>query len=70
MKFNAYGRKIEVVKTSNGWEVQYIGNEGKNRTADDILIPNHLEESEIRNYLEDLLHEWANSKNNEVIVIK
>ena len=69
MKFNAYGRKIAVVKISSGWEVQYIGNEGKNRTAHDILIPGDLAENEIKSYLEDMLHEWASSTNNQIVEI-
>ncbi|MCD4723042.1 MAG: hypothetical protein K8S13_24760 [Desulfobacula sp.] len=66
MKFNVYGRKIEIIKSLNGWDVFYIGNEGKKRTAHDIIILIDLKESEIVGYLEDLLHEWATAKNHSV----
>lgn len=66
MKFNAYGNKIEVVKSSDNWVIFYLGNEGKKRTAHDILIPPEVKEEEIKNYLEDLLHEWARPGNNTI----
>jgi len=70
MKFNVYDKKIEVTKVSGNWIVFYIGNEGKNRTAYDIVIPDELKENEIKNYLEDLLHEWATPSNNKIVVIE
>ena len=45
MKLNVYGRKVEVVKISNNWVVYYLGNEGKKRTAYDIMIPDDLKEN-------------------------
>jgi hypothetical protein len=30
-------------------------------------IPQELEKGEIKNYLEDLLHEWATPSNNQII---
>jgi hypothetical protein len=67
MKLNVYGKKIEVTKISGKWTVFYIGNEGKRRTAYDIVIPDELKENEIKNYLEDLLHEWVTPLNNEIV---
>ncbi len=69
MKLNAYGKRIEVVKMSDSWVVYYLGNEGKKRTAHDILIPYDLQKEEIQNYLEDLLHEWARPDKNSVEII-
>lgn len=69
MKLNVYGRKVEVVKISNNWVVYYLGNEGKKRTAYDIMIPDDLKENEIINYLEDLLHEWATPSKDKIIEI-
>ena len=70
MKLNVYGKKIEITKISGNWTVFYIGNEGKNRTAYDVVIPNALKENEIKNYLEDLLHEWATPSNNRIVEIE
>ena len=69
MKFRAYGKEIEVVWERNRWATYYLGNEGKKRTAYDIIIPSELKEKEIKNYLEDILHEWATPSKNEIIVI-
>lgn len=70
MKLNVYGKKIEVVKTNDNWIVYYLGSEGKKRTAHDIVIPNELEENEIINYLEDLLHEWATPLNHKIVEVE
>ncbi len=69
MKFNAYGKTIEVVQMSGAWVAFYLGSEGKKRIAHDIWIPSELKEEEIKNYLEDLLHEWAKSGRNTVEII-
>lgn len=69
MKLNAYGRKIEIVKMADNWIVYFLGNEGKKRTAHDIIIPSEIVNNEIIQYLEDILHEWATSSNNQIIVI-
>ena len=69
MKLNAYGRKIEIVRISDKWVAYYLGNEGKKRSAHDIIIPEELGENEMKKYLEDLLHEWATPSNNKIVCI-
>ena len=69
MKLNVYGRKIEIIRKQSQWTVFYLGNEGKKRTAYDIIIPEELKENEIENYIEDLLHEWATPLNNKIFHI-
>ncbi len=64
---DVYGRKIEIVRSCDSWDVFYLGNEGKKRTAHDIVIPQDLTENELINYIEDLLHEWATPSNNKII---
>ena len=43
--------------------------DGKSQPAEGVLIPPHIEESEIEGYLEDLLHEWATSDHPRVFRI-
>ena len=62
VKFDVYGKHILVGRTSNGWIIDYIGDQGKKRPATDIFIPCLISESEIEQYLEDLCHEWATEK--------
>lgn len=69
MKLYVYGRKIEILRSNDKWSVFYLGNEGKKRTAHDIVIPPELEKDEIKIYMEDLLHEWATPSNNQIIEI-
>jgi hypothetical protein len=70
MKFNVNGRHLEILRSGDNWSVFYLGNEGKKRTANDIFIPQNLKKNEIKNYLEDLLHEWATPSNNQIFEIE
>ncbi len=49
MKFEAYGKRIEILKLSENWVAFYLGNEYKKRIADDIWIHSELKEEEIHN---------------------
>jgi len=67
MKLNVFGKKtIEVIRRDNEWQAFYLGNEGKKRKAEGLVIPSTLAESEIVEYISDLFHEMATLKNNEV----
>jgi hypothetical protein len=67
MRFNVFGKKaIEVVRNSGEWQVFYLGNEGKKRKAEDVIIPASISESEIEDYISDLFHELATPLNNDV----
>ncbi len=61
MKLDIYGRIFEVVRKDQRWFVFILGNEGKKRPADNIFIPSHVVETDVIDYLEDLLHEWASA---------
>ena len=66
LRVDVFGRKVLVVASSNGWATFYVGTEGKRRTAQDIVIPPDLPESEISQYLDDLCHEWATDQHPHV----
>lgn len=67
MKFNVFGRKvIEVVRQSNQWRAFDLGNEGKKRLVQDLVIPATLSEQEVQGYLADTYHELATLKYPEV----
>ena len=69
MKLNIYGKKIEIIRYGENWKVFYLGNEGKKRIADDIVIPESLKEEELKDYIQDLFHEWSIPSNNQIIEI-
>lgn len=69
MKINVFGKIIEVVRNDNRWEVFHVGNEGKKRLANDIVIPSNLKEEELIGYISDLCHEWATPANKEVKIL-
>jgi len=69
MKFNVYGRLVSVQKTEQGWKVFFLGNDGKKRPANDIIIPSIIGQEEIEDYLSDLCHEWATDNYRDVYMI-
>ena len=70
MKFNVFGKIIEVIQKDNRWNVFFIGPEGKKRPASDLVIPPELEERELLNYITDLCHEWETKSNHKVEILK
>ncbi len=66
MKLDVFGTELEVLKSEDGWQVFHMGSEGKKRLAKDIVIPPHIEESEIATYLADIRHEYASTRHPEV----
>ncbi len=66
MKLDVFGCKVLAERTNGGWRIYYLGEEGKRRLADDLMVPSFITESEIRRYLADLCHEWASTKHPDV----
>lgn len=67
MKYSIFGKRlVEVVRQDGGWVVFYLGNEGKKRIAQDIVIPSSVSEADIEDYLADVFHEYATLKNNTI----
>ncbi|MEW6296729.1 MAG: hypothetical protein AB1671_03185 [Thermodesulfobacteriota bacterium] len=62
MKIDLFGQLIDVEKDRSGWQVYYLGSEGKRRVAHDLVIPSSVQESELVTYLDDLCHERATKK--------
>ncbi len=69
MRLNLFGKAIEVVRSQEKWQVFYLGSEGKKRTAEEIIIPSEIKETEIISYLEALCHEQATPKNSRITII-
>jgi hypothetical protein len=61
LRFDVFGRRIDVERTMEGWAAFVPGDEGKRRPAQ-IAIPSELNADEIGQYLGDLFHEAATSK--------
>ena len=59
LKLDVFGRDVLVVEGEDGWEVYYLGSDGKRRPATDIRLPPDLAATELVRYLDDLCHEWA-----------
>lgn len=67
--FDVFGREVAVVQSEFGWQVYYLGPDGKRRLADDIQIPAETAEADLIQALDDLCHEWATAKKNAVVPI-
>ena len=61
-----FGRRVQAVKSAEIWQLFYLSADGKRRTADDIMVPAFVTESEIVNFIADLCHEWATERYPEV----
>ena len=68
MKFDVFGRVIEVVRENDEWVIYDLG-EGKKRMVKDFYIPSECEASEIAVYLDDLFHESATPERSKIITI-
>lgn len=63
IKFDVFGRLVLAIRSDEGWEMFYGGEEGKRRPAADIVVPANLSESSLQTYLADLCHEWSTAAN-------
>ena len=60
MRFDVFGRFVLLVeRDGEGWRVLELGEDGKRRIFEDVVIPPHLREDEIGTLFADLLHELA-----------
>ncbi len=62
MRFNIYGRyDLEVARVDEAWVVHRVDGHGPaaRRRRADLVVPSHLNETEVATYLDDLLHEQA-----------
>jgi len=66
IRFDVFGRELQVVRVAERWRAYYPGAEGKRRPAEDIVIPADVPESALRQYLADLCHEWASARHPDV----
>lgn len=66
MRFDVFGTILEVLRRDGAWRVFYVGQEGKKRLANDIVIPAGVEEEHLEQYLADIRHEYATGDKAEV----
>lgn len=62
-RFNIFGAHIAVTGAPGNWQAFHLGSDGKRRPAD-FIVPHDIAESELCEYLADLLHEDATPRNN------
>jgi len=60
-----FGRTFRVKKAMDSWELMIIGRDGKLLRCENIIVPSFVREHEIRQYLEDILHEYGLREGND-----
>ena len=57
MKFDVYGRfALDIIRADGQWRAYRLG-DGTRRLDPEIVIPDHVEDGQLEQYLDDLLHE-------------
>jgi len=65
--FDVYGRAMRVERDGAEWRCCWVGQDGKGRPANDIVVPAQLDADGVGGgYLGDLFHEWASEHHCEV----
>jgi hypothetical protein len=62
LRFDAYGRMLEIERSEAGWDAFDVGYDGKRRRADAVLMPSALAEEDVARWLADLCHESATAR--------
>jgi hypothetical protein len=70
LRFDVFGRRVDVVRRGDGWTAFYPGTDGKRRAARDITIPPDVDAAALQQYLDDLRHEWATPEHPAVIQLQ
>ncbi|MCG8565836.1 MAG: hypothetical protein MI747_12215 [Desulfobacterales bacterium] len=70
MRFQVFGRTMDIQRMNHRWQVYLLGQDGKRRLLHEVLIPSHVPDHELETYLEDLLHEWASPGKDQVIKLE
>ena len=65
LRFDVFGRRIDVERTEEGWRAFVPGTDGKRRPAH-ISIPPEFNVDEVGRYLGDLFHESASPEHPSV----
>ena len=66
IKLDVFGRQVLAVRSEEGWQLYYLSGDGKKRSADDLIVPSFITESEMVTYMADLCHERATKKHTKV----
>jgi hypothetical protein len=65
--FDVYGQRVGVMRAGSGWAAVFVGDGGKSREAPGVVIPPWVGESELEQFLADLLHEGATAERPDVV---
>lgn len=57
--FDVFGKRIQSVRTAEGWELFEVGNRGKLRRFGGTIVPPKLSEEQLIAFLDDLFHQYA-----------
>ena len=67
LRFDVFGRIIEVVREEGRWTAHRVGTDGKRRESRGTTIPPWVKPDEVGRFLADLYHESATPDRPDVI---
>ena len=68
-RFDVGGRLLEVRRRDDSWQCLWVG-EGRMRPAEGVEVPAEVSADQLRDHLEDLLHELATADRDAVIAMR
>ena len=67
LRFDVFGRSMEVVREGDLWAAYYLGSDGKRRPAHEAHVPHFVEVGGVGRFLADLYHESASPERPDVV---
>ena len=58
LRFNVFGKTMLAERRGEGWQLLVVGVDGK-RCLAGVVIPDFVQEHEVKQYLDDVFHEMA-----------
>lgn len=62
IKLDVFGRLMLAERTATGWQLFYLGFDGKRSPAKDVVVPDFISDAELEQYLADIFHESATGR--------
>ena len=69
LRYDVYGYRVGVRRVGDEWTAVYLGDEGRHRPADGVVIPPWTDPSEIARILADIFHEAATQERPDVVFL-
>lgn len=59
IKLDVFARQVLAVRSEEGWQLFYIGGDGKRRSVDDLIVPSLLVEKGLEKSAKKIIRRWS-----------